>query len=333
MGEFLFSIIIPVYNVEEYLNECVDSVIVQKPQKSEIILIDDGSTDSSGELCDQLSDKYPFVSVIHQKNGGLSDARNTGIKNSHGEYLIFLDSDDLLFNNSLSNLQNSIIDNHCPDFVISRRATLFNNQLTPCAYNFSNNLQISHQPDKVYEMLRRFKDCWLGVWIFTIKREYCIKHDLFFYKGILHEDEEWVPRLFFNAKSIGFNNEILYCNRIEREGSITATPNIKREFDKLKILDLLNQEFQVKKYDENVRSIVNRRMEQILFGVICEAYLYHTHESFEILLKDIDKHLNFLSATHRRIYKISNLCMSIFGVKYTCQIFYLLNILKSAYKK
>ena len=90
----LISVIIPVYNVEKYLRECIDSVLNQSYQNLEIILVDDGSTDSSGEICDEYEKQDIRIRVIHQKNQGLSGARNTGFQNANGEYVYFLDSDD-----------------------------------------------------------------------------------------------------------------------------------------------------------------------------------------------------------------------------------------------
>ena len=89
-----YSVIIPVYNVEKYLERCLDSVVTQDYNDFEVIIVDDGSTDESGEICDRYAKEYDNIRVIHQSNMGLSGARNTGIKNSGGEYILFLDSDD-----------------------------------------------------------------------------------------------------------------------------------------------------------------------------------------------------------------------------------------------
>ena len=90
----MVSVIIPVYNVEKYLAECVDSVLAQSCQNYEIILVDDGATDSSGRMCDEYARKDSRIRVIHQSNGGLSAARNAGLDAAQGEYVYFLDSDD-----------------------------------------------------------------------------------------------------------------------------------------------------------------------------------------------------------------------------------------------
>ena len=113
----MFSIVIPVYNIEKYIEKCVTSVQEQSYINFEIVLVDDGSTDSSGNICDDLAKKDKRIRVIHKKNGGLSEARNTGIDFSKGEYVIFLDGDDWWRdNNALSDL-NKIIQEDTVDIV------------------------------------------------------------------------------------------------------------------------------------------------------------------------------------------------------------------------
>ena len=96
MEDKMISVIIPVYNVEKYLCECIDSVLGQTYQDYEVILVDDGSTDSSGTICDKYAETNSRIKVIHRKNGGLSEARNTGFDAANGEYIYFLDSDDYI---------------------------------------------------------------------------------------------------------------------------------------------------------------------------------------------------------------------------------------------
>ncbi|MFW5510256.1 MAG: glycosyltransferase family 2 protein, partial [Prevotella sp.] len=97
----MISIIIPIYNVEKYLRQCLDSVVNQTYQDWEAILVDDGSSDSSPAICDEYAKKDSRFKVLHQANGGVSSARNIGLNKSHGEWLIFLDADDMLKNNAL----------------------------------------------------------------------------------------------------------------------------------------------------------------------------------------------------------------------------------------
>lgn len=101
------SVIVPVYNVEKYLSQCLDSIIHQTYKNLEIILVDDGSTDSSGLICDNYSQKDKRIKIIHKCQGGLSDARNAGLKIATGEYISFIDSDDFIDKNMYSILINN----------------------------------------------------------------------------------------------------------------------------------------------------------------------------------------------------------------------------------
>ena len=100
------TIIIPVYNVSSLLRKCVETIIDKKLGDYEVLLVDDGSTDGSAEICDSLAEESTHIRVIHQKNGGLSSARNTGLKRSHSEYVTFIDSDDFLEPGTLPRMMN-----------------------------------------------------------------------------------------------------------------------------------------------------------------------------------------------------------------------------------
>ena len=99
-----FSVIVPVYNVEKYLSECIDSILCQTFTDFELILVDDGSKDKSGEICDQYAQKDSRIKVIHKENGGLSDARNFGTAASNGKYIVYLDSDDYISDDNFLSL-------------------------------------------------------------------------------------------------------------------------------------------------------------------------------------------------------------------------------------
>ena len=106
----LISIVVPIYNVEKYLEKCINSIIIQTYKNIEIILVNDGSTDSSGKICDIYLKKDKRIKVIHKKNGGLSDARNVGIENAKGKYIAFIDSDDFIDSDFIEILYNLIIE-------------------------------------------------------------------------------------------------------------------------------------------------------------------------------------------------------------------------------
>lgn len=109
----LISIIIPVYNVESYLRECLDSIVMQEYSNYEVIIVDDGSPDNSPSICDKYADAYPQIWVFHKENGGVSSARNVGLENAKGEWIWFVDADDRVKKQSLSVLAESISSYHC----------------------------------------------------------------------------------------------------------------------------------------------------------------------------------------------------------------------------
>ena len=100
----LITVIVPVYNVEKYLRECIDSILAQTYPNVELILVDDGSKDNSGKICDEYATTNPNVIVIHSKNGGLSAARNKGLDKARGEFIMFVDSDDFIDSNTIDAL-------------------------------------------------------------------------------------------------------------------------------------------------------------------------------------------------------------------------------------
>lgn len=108
----LISVIVPVYNVEKYIDECLNSLLNQSYSNIEIILVDDGSKDNSASICDEYSKKYSNVRVVHKENGGLGFARNTGIDNCQGEYLLFIDSDDYVANNYVETMFENLFSTH-----------------------------------------------------------------------------------------------------------------------------------------------------------------------------------------------------------------------------
>ncbi|MFI3169230.1 MAG: glycosyltransferase family 2 protein [Faecalibacterium sp.] len=212
------SVIIPVYNTKEYLTECVNSVYKQCYSNIEILLIDDGSTDGSGVLCDEYAAQYstaehPII-VVHQQNAGLSAARNTGIKHATGDYLLFLDSDDYYLNkNAISTLAHHAttknIDVLCFNYTRS-------NTHTPERYYpeaFSNNLS-QLITDNVYTSSACLK---------FIRAEILHKHNIFFIVGQRSEDVLFSGKLLATEDiSFAFLNEVLYFYRV-RKVSLTHT--------------------------------------------------------------------------------------------------------------
>lgn len=209
-----FSILIPVYNVEDYIRECLDSLIKQSYKDFEVILVDDGSTDKSGIICDEYKKKGELnITVIHKKNEGLISARRTGIKNAHGDYCIFCDSDDFLESNALKIL-NDIILKYGPDVIIFN-AFVFNG-VNKVPF-FSHVLQegIVGDKEKIYEeFCLSYK--LNAIWLKTVKRKIIdVERDYScFYKYNYGEDLLQSIPIIKKASKIYYLDKELYDYRL-----------------------------------------------------------------------------------------------------------------------
>ena len=233
----MVSVIIPVYNVEKYLRQCVVS-LREIRTAMEIILVDDGSTDGSGILCDELGREDSRIRVIHQPNGGLSAARNTGIRNARGEYLLFLDSDDFL-------------DPAATEALLKHTASgadalmgLYNNYYSDNDAREPENSPAFLAMEGLLPMERFLagvptdgKTCYMTAWRFLPRREFLVEQALYFLPGILHEDEEWTQRLLCRAGSVFVTHEYFYQYRQAREGAITSSVKPKAVWDMVTVLE------------------------------------------------------------------------------------------------
>ena len=210
------SIIVPVYNVELYLEKCVESLICQTYPNIEIILINDGSTDSSSKICDKLSKNNSKIKVIHKKNEGVSSARNLGLNVCTGEYITFVDSDDYINNNYIETLLKSIIEN--------------NTDLSVCGYQkvYSHeNFTTDNCDDlgvKIYSKSDAFNQMILEqqfggyVWNKMYKKELIDLMNNQYFKEDIIEDFEFNSRYISNCKSISFIKSSLYYYFINQNG-------------------------------------------------------------------------------------------------------------------
>lgn len=225
-----FSIIIPVYNVEPYLRDCLDSVLQQSFADWEAVCVNDGSTDNSAAILEEYGHKDGRFKIVNQPNGGLSAARNTGLKAAAGEYVLFLDSDDWLESNALEKVSESLTDE---DMLCFSGRRFFEkegryheaDQLKPQEYTTGM--------DYYNENALAVRDfAFVCVVLRAYKREFLLSHDLWFKEGIFHEDNLFTPFACYYAEKVKVINDCLYDYRV-RANSITTTGNVKRLRDLL----------------------------------------------------------------------------------------------------
>ena len=236
------SVVVPVYNVEAYLKKCVDSLLSQNlPQNAyEIILVDDGSTDSCGAMCDAFAAEHPNIRVIHQQNRGLSGARNSGLAVATGQYIQFVDSDDFL----------------CPDVLGGLVREMEDRGLDILRFNYRNVNEAGEvfEPNKyVKPFVDYSSEVCDGVtflnerlgfacyaWQFLVKATLLKKEGNAFKEGIYFEDVEWTPRILLQAGRTASTETVVY-NYLFRTGSIARNADTEKKRkairDKMNILD------------------------------------------------------------------------------------------------
>lgn len=256
-----FSVIVPVYNVEKYLKECVDSILKQTFTDFELILVDDGSTDSSPELCDEFARNDDRVKVIHNKNGGASVARNTGMKAAQGKYLINIDSDDyFLSDNVFEELHSHANDK---DIILFKYQKFYDdeNKFEKCPFSYS---MISTDDSFVESVDKLVKaDAFFGMaWMKTIKRELIVENDIYFEEGIVAEDIDWNYRLYCSAKSLVTIDESFIAYR-QRANSVTSAPKIKSLTSLLYIIE---------KWADIINNISDKVLKNALLGSLSKHY-------------------------------------------------------------
>lgn len=213
-----FSIIIPVYNVESYLRECLDSVLGQTFTDWEAICVNDGSTDGSAAILDDYARRDKRFLIIAQPNGGLSAARNTGLAAATGEYMLFLDSDDWVEPTMLKQLAHHCNSTDMLCFACRRTDN-----------GASDPLQTEQAAGWDYynrHALERREVPFVCVWQRCYRQQFLLDHGLRFREGILHEDNEFTPRACLAAKTVKVIPDVLYHYRV-RPGSIMTTRGLR----------------------------------------------------------------------------------------------------------
>ena len=283
----LFSIIIPLYNCEKFIETCLLSVLKQNFNNYEIIIINDCSKDLSLKICKKYKKKYSRIRIINQKtNKGVSSSRNLGIKSSIGEYIIFLDSDDYLEKFSLYKLSKFIENNKNADTIIaphnaSSDGKIANKKITKIN---NNNAKIK----LINEIPYFIGYCWR----FVTKRRFLETNKIFFIDDARQfEDEEFACKLLFFSKSITFFNKKYYCKELRNHSSLASTTNFNSVKSCIIVLKGLLKLSSLKKISAQKKNYCKRRIEKLLTDLYPLLFLTST-KNLIILSKYINKNLN-----------------------------------------
>lgn len=228
------SVIIPVYNVRPYLQRCVQSVFIQDYADMEIILVDDGSTDGSSELCDEISKWASYIYVIHQANQGLSAARNTGIRRATGEYIAFIDSDDKwLLDYGLKTL---LPEGECTaDLILFKHVDIWRHGLHTKVRDYDVDSPTNrYDAQAIFSYLVQSQQFRMSACFLLVRRRLLIDENIYFPIGFISEDIHWSLLLWQHARTVTFANLDFY-GYYHRAGSLSTTPSLKAydSYDKM----------------------------------------------------------------------------------------------------
>lgn len=231
------SFVIPVYKVEEYISNCVQSLIRQTFKDFEIILVDDGSPDNCPRICDELASHDSRIKVIHKENGGLSDARNSGLATAKGDYVIFIDSDDFwLHESDLGYLYDELKDEPFIDMLQFNCTSFYPNGQYKEWKQYSSKLASETDKERIINLLVATGVIPMSACLKVLKRDFLINNSLYFEKGILCEDIPWFVEVLIKAKKIKFVNRYIYAYRQNVEGSISNSFSLRTFEDLFKIV-------------------------------------------------------------------------------------------------
>lgn len=281
------SIIIPVYNVEQYVEKCILSIINQGVENIEIIIVDDGSTDQSLSICYDMKNKYDFLNIYHKENGGLSSARNYGLGKASKDYVMFVDSDDLMPNHSTKTILNKINMENA-DVIIGRYSIINDNDdiIKESKYIDINKINTFSKEECIEYIFGNLKEAVWNVWRYIYNRRFLLDKELFFKEGILSEDVDFTPRVMLALDTISAINLSIYCYRKDRVNSIMNIPSAKRLNDLNDTIFLLIKKLEGFKTEAHIQAIINK---------LIREYIYNGPFIFDILTNNKDNLL--------RIYK------------------------------
>lgn len=317
------SVVVSIYNIENYLRECIDSILNQSYPNFELLLIDDGSTDNSALVCNDYAEKDNRIRVIHQRNQGLSCARNAGIKNSKSEYIYFVDGDDYLHEDTLSSFIKIVGLSGNVDFIIGRMAFFHDGEYDVKSDRWCVKPELVRDcsgQEAFVNIVKKYQLLRMGV-RGLYKRKFLFENDLYFKPGMLSQDQEWTVRVFLKANTVASNNNPYYFYRSNRPGSIMNTPKLKRAIDRINIykswIEIVNKNRDNDSFSEILLYMAGNRYGYMIWDMCGTLALQNMNQFIE----EIDKTKKILTHSNKSKYLLMYRLMNIIGTKYTIKFY------------
>lgn len=324
MDKIKFSIIVPVYNVRKYVTECIESILKQSYDNYEVLLINDGSTDGSGDICEKYTVKNKKTKVFHKKNGGLSSARNFGLEKATGDYVVFVDSDDYIAPWSLSEFY-KVLKNRDFDVIETRLTEVKENEEKILDKHMEEYFKIGFNKERAVEwIIKKSENIWPAPKK-IVSLAYIKKNNLKFWEGKLHEDVDWTSRICYTANTYTAMTKPWYYYRVQREGSITSSVKLKNVTSILDIAEY-HYDYYLKNKNETTEKIIKEIVKRVC-GLLAKSCCL-TFEERKIVKRQLEKNKKVFNIIPNLKCRVFILTVKILGIE---KILYLLRMFK--YKK
>lgn len=262
-----FSIIVPCYNVDAYVDTCIESILAQTFDNFEMILIDDGSTDQTNSKCRAWCEKDKRIKLITKTNGGLSSARNAGLEVACGEYIVFVDSDDTIKSESLYHFDNALHDG--TEVLITRLAESYPERIIEHDVQLASRNGMTATTDEAINwIMSQTQSTWPSV-KYIVSNALIQKANLRFKIGIINEDIDWTTRLCTIAKHYAYCGYLWYIHRMNRIGSISTSRSIQQITDVINIAYTFidgDSSFSLKKCGDRNRKLIELRLMRSVYA-------------------------------------------------------------------
>lgn len=284
------SVIIPIYNVEQYVRKCIESVLAQTERDIEIILVDDGSRDRSGLICNEYASQDSRVMVIHKENGGLSSARNVGTKVASSDYVIYLDGDDYLRQDAVERCL-EIMKQYPSDFIQFLYEEVREGD-KPTVNAPIGEIYQAHTSGELFENLYRLGGVAASAATKFMKRSLALKIP---FENIRHEDEMWCTKAFQNDLTVTYIPDVLYYY-VMRDGSIIHSSFNRKKLDNFIISETRIEVLQKFGYKDLLSQEYNKLF-QIVLLLYREAKVAKDKEALQIIKIKFAHHKNKINET------------------------------------
>lgn len=297
-----FSIIVPVYNVEKYIEKCLDSIVNQTYQNFEVLVINDGTKDNSQKIIDEYEKKYPSkVKSFIKENGGLSDARNYGVDRANGEYILFIDSDDYIDLKLLEKI-NEEIEKYGTLDVIGYNFIQMNNNYEKIGTMFKPEIHNVSGEEAISELVLG-KQCFEPACGFAYRLQFWKENRFEFIKGIIHEDFALIPLVVTKAENVSFLDYYGYFY-ISTSNSITRNKDLEKEKKSAKDI-LTGYDYLVNEFEKH--EFKNEISKKLILSYISNSLIFKLDNMSDVLKDDYRKQIksrnvskNIMSDTFKR---------------------------------